>query len=165
MNKTNEPLAIWALVLGALSLIGCSLLTAIPAVICGHIGRANIRKNSMLSGAGIALAGLIMGYLSLATIPLIVAAIAIPNIAGITQQAQEAGAKRQAQLIVLVADSVRTAGFKGAWETKEQAISDIEKGITVNNTLFQVPPSSPAALKYITLQGTGENATLQYTSE
>jgi hypothetical protein len=72
-----------SLILGILSLVAFSILTGIPAVILGHISRKNIRESrGRLRGEGMALAGLIMGYISLAFIPmiLIIAAIAIPNL-------------------------------------------------------------------------------------
>src|SRR6266496_6736416 len=61
------PAAIWSLVLAVLSFFCGWLFTAIPAVICGHIARAKIRKSGgALGGKGIATAGLILGYLMLA---------------------------------------------------------------------------------------------------
>lgn len=72
-----------SLVLGILSLVCLGPLTGIPAIICGHLARRKIaRSGGALDGAGTALAGLIMGYVSLATLILILpllAAIAIPN--------------------------------------------------------------------------------------
>ena len=53
-------LAIASLVL---SLLGCFFITAIAGVICGHMARGRIRANRNLSGGGLALAGLIIGYL------------------------------------------------------------------------------------------------------
>lgn len=66
--KTNLPLAIWSLVLGVFAVIpcGCGPITGIPAIICGHMARARIKlEQDKLSGAGMALAGLIMGYVSI----------------------------------------------------------------------------------------------------
>ena len=56
------------------------LITAIPAVICGHIARSKIRKSGgALGGTGIATAGLILGYIALVLgvmgIPLLVSMI------------------------------------------------------------------------------------------
>jgi type II secretory pathway pseudopilin PulG len=71
-----------SLVLGVLSLV-CGLLAGIPAVILGHISLSNIRKSGgRLKGEGMAMTGLITGYISIVAIPfiLIIAAIAIPNL-------------------------------------------------------------------------------------
>jgi hypothetical protein len=73
--------AIWSLVLGILSMLCFSLFTGIPAIICGHIARSNV-KNSQgaLSGGGMALAGLILGYIGTFIVTFgVLAAIAIPN--------------------------------------------------------------------------------------
>ena len=82
----NCSLAVWSLVLGilaiVLSVVCIGPLFAIPAVICGHMAYSRIKRSAgALSGEGLALGGLITGYLSLALIPLIgiMAAIAIPN--------------------------------------------------------------------------------------
>jgi type IV pilus assembly protein PilA len=71
--------AIASLVCGLLSFI---LPAAIPAVILGHISRSEIRKSGgRLTGSGMALTGLVFGYLGVSVLPvLIIAAIAIPNL-------------------------------------------------------------------------------------
>jgi hypothetical protein len=77
------PLAIWSLVLGILSLLCFSIFTGLPAVICGHTAASRIKRSAgAMSGQGLALAGVITGYVSIALIPIIalVVAIAIPNI-------------------------------------------------------------------------------------
>jgi type II secretory pathway pseudopilin PulG len=56
---------------------------AILAVILGHLSLSDIRKSAgKLTGHGIAVGGLVLGYLGLCLVPvaLIVAAIAIPNL-------------------------------------------------------------------------------------
>jgi hypothetical protein len=75
--------AIASLVCGIAGLMCFGPLGAIPAVICGHKAMSRIKASGgTLQGEGLALAGLIMGYVSIAfmvvMIPLIVA-IAIPN--------------------------------------------------------------------------------------
>jgi flagellar basal body-associated protein FliL len=66
VNK-NEPLSIWALVLGILSLVSVLLgfIPGIPAVICGHLGLSRIKRQPFLGGRGMAIAGLITGYLGI----------------------------------------------------------------------------------------------------
>jgi type IV pilus assembly protein PilA len=73
--------AIASLVLGIASFVLClSFLAGIPAIIIGHISLSKIKKSmGRLKGEGLALAGLILGYISLPFI-LIIAAIAIPNL-------------------------------------------------------------------------------------
>src|SRR5438132_7193200 len=59
----TEPLAIWSLVLSALSVLGCLFLTLVPGIICGHVARSKIRRsNGALQGMNMALAALIIGY-------------------------------------------------------------------------------------------------------
>jgi hypothetical protein len=95
MNETTPPplgvvpqpktsaLAIWSLVLGILSLACFTIFAAIPGVICGHKALSKIKHSGgALTGQGMAIAGLVTGYLGIAWailfIPLMLA-IAIPN--------------------------------------------------------------------------------------
>lgn len=97
MTPRTSRLAIWSLVCGILGLLvslAClGPLFAIPAVICGHMGYSRIgRAPEELSGQGMALGGLITGYITIAAsvvlIPLLVA-IAIPNFVKARQVAQQ----------------------------------------------------------------------------
>ena len=66
MRKTCDG-AVWTLVLGIVSFLGFGPFTAVPAVICGHLSRKKIRNSGgSLTGEGMALAGLILGYIILA---------------------------------------------------------------------------------------------------
>jgi type IV pilus assembly protein PilA len=72
--------AIASLVLGLLSF---SFLAAIPAVVFGHLALSEIKKSAgRIQGQGMAIAGLVLGYLGIVMLPfiLIIAAIAIPNL-------------------------------------------------------------------------------------
>ncbi len=56
-------LAIWSLVLGILALPTTGL-TAIPAVLCGHLSLGKIKRSAgTQSGVGLAITGLVTGYL------------------------------------------------------------------------------------------------------
>jgi len=69
--------------------------TAIAAVILGHIALSEIKKSAgRLAGHGMAMAGLILGYIGVAFVPflLIIAAIAIPNLLRSRMAANEASA-------------------------------------------------------------------------
>lgn len=92
----TSPLAIWSLVLGILGLVLLVVcvgpLFAIPGVICGHLAYSRIKRSGgVLTGEGIALAGIITGYVSIALalvwIPLMIA-IAVPNFVKARQTAQ-----------------------------------------------------------------------------
>jgi len=92
----NCSLAVWSLVLGilaiVLSVVCIGPLFRIPAVICGHMAYSRIKRSAgALGGGGLALGGLITGYLSIALIPIIgmMAAIAIPNFVKARQTAQQ----------------------------------------------------------------------------
>ncbi len=79
----TSALAVWSLVLGILSLMCFTIFAGIPGVICGHKALSKIKKSDgSLSGKGLAIAGLVTGYLGIAwaifIIPLMLA-IAIPN--------------------------------------------------------------------------------------
>lgn len=79
----TSPLAVWSLVLGILSLLCLSIFAAIPGVICGHKALNRIKNSGGTEeGNGLAIAGLITGYLGIAMaifcIPFWLA-IAIPN--------------------------------------------------------------------------------------
>lgn len=77
----TSALAVWSLILGILSLLCFAIFAGIPAIICGHMGRSRIKQSGgTLVGGGMALAGLIMGYIGAVIVTLvIIAAIAVPN--------------------------------------------------------------------------------------
>jgi len=82
-QQETDGKAVGSLILGILAMFPFGLLTGIPAIILGHLSRKSIRESlGRLRGDGMALAGLIMGYISIAAIPvvLIIAAIAIPSL-------------------------------------------------------------------------------------
>jgi Tfp pilus assembly major pilin PilA len=87
---------------GILSLTCFGLLSGIPAVICGHIARSEIRKSEgRLEGEGMALAGLITGYIGIffVTVALLgmMAAISIPQFAAYREKAACSMVEAEAQ--------------------------------------------------------------------
>lgn len=83
----------------AIASLVCGIINFFPffivAIVLGHISRSEIRKSAgRLTGDGIALAGLILGYMGVVAIPiiLIIAAIAIPNLLRARIAANEAAA-------------------------------------------------------------------------
>ncbi len=55
-------IALASLILGLVSLLLFGPLTAIPAIICGHLALIRLKKDRSKKGRGMAVAGLIMGY-------------------------------------------------------------------------------------------------------
>lgn len=87
----SSGLARTSLVLGILSFLGCSIISGIPAIITGHIAHNRSRKTpQQFGGGGLAVAGLVMGYLSLALIPVIAifAGLMLPALAKAKDKAQ-----------------------------------------------------------------------------
>jgi len=89
-----------------LSLV-CGLLFFIPflfiaAIVLGHLALSEIRKSAGgLKGEGLAIAGLVLGYIEIAGIPLIliVAAIAIPNLLRARIAANESSAVSSVRML------------------------------------------------------------------
>ena len=74
----TSPLAIISLVFGILSWVALPIIGAVIAIIAGHVARGQIREaHGALLGDGLALAGLILGYLSLALVLLVLGLIVI----------------------------------------------------------------------------------------
>jgi type IV pilus assembly protein PilA len=90
-NVGTSGKAIGSLVCGILFFF---LPAAIAAVVLGHLSLSEIRQSAgRLAGRGMAIAGLVLGYLGLSFIPiLIIAAIAIPNLLRAKMAANEASA-------------------------------------------------------------------------
>jgi Domain of unknown function (DUF4190)/GYF domain 2 len=69
-SRKNEPLAVLSLILSIVSLCGfcCGFFVtaAVAGIVCGHIALARIKANPELEGHGLALAGLIIGYVAVA---------------------------------------------------------------------------------------------------
>ena len=66
-NNKSSAGAVWSLVLGILSLTCFNILTGIPAVIIGHKTKSRVDSDpEHYSGRGMALAGMVTGYISIA---------------------------------------------------------------------------------------------------
>jgi hypothetical protein len=66
-RSTTSSLAIVSLVFGILSWCVLPFIGAIVAVVCGHLARSEIRRSAdgSMEGDGMAVAGLVLGYLHL----------------------------------------------------------------------------------------------------
>ena len=96
-----QGLAIGSLVLGLLSFVGCSFITGVPAIIMGHIAHNRSRKApQQFGGGGLAIAGFVMGYLSLALVP-VLAGLLLPALAQAKYKAQQIQCVNNLKLIGL----------------------------------------------------------------
>jgi type IV pilus assembly protein PilA len=112
---------------------------AVAAVILGHISNSQIRKSAgRLKGAGMSLAGMILGYVGIAFIPiiLIIAAIAIPNLLRARMAANEAAAVHNLRNIATAA-----VNYQSAYNTYPPGLSAL--GPPVNG---QAPDADGAGL-------------------
>jgi len=104
-------LAIASLVLGIISLMGGAilLLPTILAIVFGHISHSRIKKDPTLGGSGIALAGLITGYVSIVfgifTAGLL-AAMAIPAFQKVREESLHKAMQNDARQIAAAAQQV-----------------------------------------------------------
>lgn len=101
----NKSLAVTSLVLGILSFF-LFLLSAIPAIITGHMALSRIRREpARYSGRGLATAGLVLGYLNIAMIPVIaiLAGLMLPALAKAKGKAQRINCVNNLKQIALAA--------------------------------------------------------------
>ena len=66
-KRSTSGLAITSMIMGILSLLGAALMVIPPilAVIFGHVSLSQCNKDSRLDGRGMAISGLVMGYISI----------------------------------------------------------------------------------------------------
>lgn len=62
----TSGLAIASMVCGIVSIFLCQFVGAVPALICGHMALSQINGSPMpMNGRGMAIAGLVLGYLQI----------------------------------------------------------------------------------------------------
>jgi len=67
VHRTTSALAVVSLVFGIASWCVMPLVGAIVAVVCGHLARSEIRRSQgQIEGDGLAVVGLVLGYVQLA---------------------------------------------------------------------------------------------------
>jgi hypothetical protein len=77
-QQPQETLAIVSLVLGILGLVALPFITSVPGVICGHMALGKIKRAAgTLGGRGLAIGGIVTGYLGIAIALVVAAVIAI----------------------------------------------------------------------------------------
>lgn len=67
VHRTTSTMAVISLVCGIASWCVLPVLGAIVAVVCGHVARGEIRRSQgQMEGDGLAVVGLVLGYVQLA---------------------------------------------------------------------------------------------------
>lgn len=101
-DAKTSGLAVSSMICGILGLL--LWLPCIPAVILGHMGLSAIKKSAgALKGGGMAVTGLVTGYLMIAAIPIIaiLASLAVPAFNSIQKQALQIKSMSNAKQLVL----------------------------------------------------------------
>ena len=94
--KKTSALAVTSLLM---ALLGCGFLS-LPAIICGHIARSKTKRSGgMLTGGGMALAGLIIGYIGVIGSVIAIVTMAVPAFVGSRAMAAEWGCASNIMLI------------------------------------------------------------------
>ena len=87
--EIRSGLAILSFVLGICSFVLClSFITGVPAIICGHVARGRAQRHpQQYGGARFAMAGLVLGYVSI-IMSLVIAAFLMPVLSRARRNAQ-----------------------------------------------------------------------------
>jgi len=107
---------------------------SIAAVILGHLSLSESRKSSgRLAGDSVAMAGLVLGYIGVASVPiLLLAAIAIPNLLRARMAANESAAVQSVRIIntaeISYAAEHPAAGYTCALSDLGHISSDLRSG-------------------------------------
>lgn len=157
LQAQSSGLAVTALVLGIISAVTCGGLVvgALAAIICGHIALAKINKsNGLLKGRGQAIAGLVMGYVTLITGVAMLAALAVPTYARIQERGQIVVAVMNARNLVL---HLRDYGEQNDGKLPERLEKLVEADILTQESFDQLTntPGGENAFEYF-----GEGVTI-----
>lgn len=103
VQTASSSLPGWSLGLGIASFL-CGIFAGLPAVICGHKSLGKMKRGEVSdSGRGMAIAGLIMGYISVAMTVIMIPimfAIAVPTFNSVQEKAIETKSSNQVRQII-----------------------------------------------------------------
>jgi hypothetical protein len=140
----TDPLSIWSLVLGVLSSACLSILAGIPAIICGHLSLRRIKTNPLLHGKGMAIAGLVLGYIQIVVFIVILPALAIPAISGALERGKATQSLSNARQIAIAMqaaalDAVVTGKNITDWpaDANLSSVAEVKQMLIANNYLSE----------------------------
>ena len=154
LNPPPSGLAITSLVCGILSVTLLPLLTSIPAIVCGHVAQARIKRSAgTMGGGGMAFAGMLIGYLSFAlAIPMIaiLAGIALPVFSQVQLKGKQVKSLSQAKQIA-IGCRLYAEDHDGAFP---KTLEELVPQILPSRDIFICPLSPPGeAMGYIYFGG------------
>ena len=131
LNQVSLPrtagIAITSLVLGILALSCFSVLTGIPALILGIMALNKINKSTgMLTGKGLGIAGIVMGSISIALLPFVLAinaALILPAVSNARAKAVEVQCMsnvRQCTLVCQTYAKEHDTALPDSWDAAKQ---------------------------------------------
>ena len=141
--QETSGLAIASVICGVLSITILPCFSAIPAVICGHLAKSKINaRPDLYRGEGMALAGLITGYIGLALIALlpILAGIALPVFTEVQLRAKQTKSLTTARQIYFACKSY-AEDHGGAFP---DTLDELEPKYVPDRTAFICPLSGPS---------------------
>ena len=122
-QRQGSGLALASCLLGIAGIVLClGPIAGIPAVICGHAARSRIRRSAgVLSGNGLAVAGLVTGYFSFvwAVMLGLLIAIAVANI-----RPRPPDPARESARLTCLANLKAIEGAKAIWALESRKRSD-----------------------------------------
>lgn len=139
VQTSTTSLPGWSLGLGIASFF-CWIFTAIPAVICGHKALGKMKRGEVSdSGRGMAVAGLILGYLTIAMSVLVIpimAAIAVPTFNSVQERATEIKSTSQVQQLILLCKQY-AVDHEGNYPPDLETL--VKEGILTDEKLLHCP--------------------------
>ncbi|NOY75164.1 MAG: DUF4190 domain-containing protein [Kiritimatiellaeota bacterium] len=147
----SEGLAITSMILGIFSIVAClGPLAGIPAVICGHLARGKARRGEA-GGDGMALAGLITGYIGIFLIGItILPAMLLPALSNARESARKIACLNNLKQIGLSL-RIYSNAYKGQFPPYDgaQGLELLRKeGFLENPKIYVCPSSKTKAAAY-----------------
>ena len=143
---STSGLAIASLTCGILSCVFLPVLASIPAIVCGHMSLSEIKRSAgAIGGKGIAMTGTVMGYLTLAILPVIaviaiLAGIALPVFSQVQLKGKQVKSLSQAKQIA-IACHLYADDHDGAFPV---TIEELVPEILPDRSVFICPLSGPS---------------------